>query len=93
MSPLRIDTVYTDDANAWIERQVTDNSGGDLTWAPLVAVDSGDYDITAEWRGDVGSTRVLRVPLVGLEPGTHDIYLQNPNGPDWPLGQVIATRR
>lgn len=90
---LRTDTVYADDTSAWVEREVTDNKGADLTWTPNVAVDAGGYTVAGAWQGTVGPKRVLRIPVVGLTAGTHRLYLQNPNGPDWSLGSVRVQAR
>ena len=90
---LRAETVYSDDTDAYVDRQVTDNSGGTLDWTPLVAVDAGPYDVAASWQGDPGPTRTLRVPLVGLAVGTHRLYLNVPGGTNLSLGSVHVTAR
>ena len=66
---LRAETVYADDTDAYVERQVTDNNGGTLDWPPMVAVDASAYDLAATWQGDPGPSRTLRVPIVGLAVG------------------------
>src|SRR5690606_19437722 len=90
---LKTVTVYADDADAYVDRIVTDAAGTDLTFEPAVAVGAGDFDITATWLGDAAPSRTLRIPVAGLEVGTHRLYLSVPGGNDLDLGGVNITAR
>lgn len=85
--------VLSDDTDASWTFNVEDPDGNDLTFEPTVAIGAGAYDITASWLGTVGPTRRLRVPLTGLEPGNHAVYLHVPGGNDVRLGAVHVHRR
>lgn len=86
-------TVFADDADAYVDRQVTDAAGNPLTFAPLVAIGGGAYDLAATWQGDPAPTRVLRVPVSSLEVGTHRLYLSIPDSNDLDLGYVNVVDR
>lgn len=86
--------VYTDDPDAHATFTVKDRQpDGDLDWEPLVGVGAGDYTITAEWLGDPGTPRDLKVPLTGIESGTKRLYLKVPDDNDIKLGTVIIRSR
>lgn len=87
-------TLYADDADAWVEDQVTDTRGNDLDFEPVVK--SGDVTLPAAWQDEVGPTRVLRTTVggQGLAPGvTHPLRLLNPNGNDVALEAVYLFTR
>ena len=88
-----ITSVLADDPDAYVDREITDATGSDLTWTPTVAIGAAAYNVTAAWQGAVGPTRVLRVPVAGLTAGTHRIYLQIPGGNDLDLGRVYVVAR
>ena len=91
-----IPIIYSDDTDAVIERwEVTDHNGQDLSWTPLVAFDSGDYEVEVTWLGPLGSSRALRVPINGTTFGTglHTAYLQVVGGEDKALGQFMIVAR
>lgn len=89
-------TVYTDDADAFVQWTVTDTDGSNLDWAdPTIAVGTAAY-ISASWQGSASPTRVIRlqVPLgLGLAPGVYGAYLKVPNGSDFHLGQIAVLDR
>lgn len=86
-------TVFDDDPDAFMDRQITDAAGANLTFTPLVAAGSGAFDITAAWQGTAAPTRVLRVPVATLAVGAHHLYLQIPGGNDIDLGWVEVLTR
>ena len=90
-----VPTIYADDPDAYVEFRVTDTTGQDLSWTPMVAFDGGDYTTEAVWQGPLGSTRVLRVPVdSGMSQTTHTVYLRITGGTDQSLGQFyVAARR
>lgn len=83
------------DADAYIERQVTDNAGNDLTFSPVVQIGdgTGPADITGTWQGAAGPTRVVRVPVGPLLEGSHHLWLKVTGGPDIDLGWVEFVSR
>lgn len=89
-------TVYNDDADAFVAWTVTDTAGQTLDWSdPQIAVGAGDYT-SASWEGAAGSTREVRlsVPLgLGLSVGDHRAYLKVPNGNDFFLGTISVRTR
>lgn len=91
-----VPVIYSDDTDAYLDWTITDRTGQELTWTPTVAFDAGAYEVAAEWQGDVGSTRVLRVPVDGSahDQTMHTVYLQVADGVDQRLGQfTVAARR
>lgn len=86
-------TVFADDADAYVDRQVTDAGGNPLTFAPQVAIGAGPYDLTGIWQGDPAPTRILRVPVSSLDVGTHRLYLSIPGSNDLDLGYVNVVER
>lgn len=85
--------VYSDDADAYVDRIITDTAGTDLTFTATVAVDDGAYEIDATWQGDASSERTLRIPVADLAVGTHHLYLSVPGGNDIDLGKVKVVDR
>lgn len=89
-------TVYRDDADAFVSWEVTDSDGQDLDWAdPLVALGSAAY-AAAAWQGVAAPTREIRLQLplgAGLAAGTYAAYLKVPNGSDFTLGHVVILDR
>lgn len=88
-----ITSVLADDPDAYIDREITDATGSNLTWTPNVAIGSGEFNVTGTWQGDVAAKRVLRIPAAGLTAGTHRMYLQIPGGNDLDLGRVYVVAR
>lgn len=86
-------TVLADDPDAYVDREITDATGSDLTFSPKVAFGTAGYTVTAVWQGAAGPKRVLRVPVTGLANGTHRMYLQIPGGNDLDLGRVRVVAR
>jgi hypothetical protein len=85
-------TLFADDADARVDFQITDSTGGTNDWAtPTVNATSNGgttVAITAVWQGDPGASRVLRVPMAGLTPGRHRLRLVVPDGNDVDLDAV-----
>lgn len=91
-----VQVVYADDPDAHAVFEVTDAADGDLDWAdPKVAVGAADYELDAEWLGDPGTPRQIKVPVPDVEPRTtpYTLYLQVPGGNDFPLGRVSIKAR
>ena len=89
-------TVYRDDADAFVTWTVTDTLGSDLDWAtPQIAVGPSAYT-TAEWEGAAGPTREVRLQMplgLGLGRGKWRAYLKVPNGNDFLLGSITILDR
>lgn len=93
---MTIPVIYADDPDAHVDWQVNEDNGVTLDWAtPTAAIDDGDYTVTAQWLGDPGAQRWLRVPLTGLaaRTGGYNIYLRVPGGSDIHLGTVYVRDR
>jgi hypothetical protein len=86
-------TILADDPDAYVDREITDAAGADLTFTANVAIGTAAYTTAGTWQGDVGPKRVLRVPVAGLAVGTHRMYLQIPGGNDLDLGRVRVVAR
>lgn len=87
-------TLYADDADAFVEDQVTDTRGNVLDFDPVVM--AGDVELPAQWLGDPGTTRVLRITVggLGLVGGVrYQLRLVNPNGNDLALEPVYLFTR
>lgn len=91
---LRSVKVPAGDPDAYIERQVTDRDGTDLTFSPTVQVGdgTGPADIAAAWQGAVAPTRVIRVPVGSLTATAH-LWLKVAGGTDVDLGWVEFVTR
>lgn len=86
--------VYTDDPDASWTFTVRSKDDTEIDWSgPLVAIGPAGYVVSGTWETAAGTTRVLRVPLVGLTAGTHRLYLKVPGGADRPMGTVTALVR
>lgn len=86
--------VYSDDPDAAWTFTVTSRDTTEVDWSsPVVAIGSGSYTVNATWTTAAGTTRTLRVPLVGLTAGIKKLYLRVPGGADIALGQVIVKDR
>lgn len=81
--------LYADDPDVHVTYPITDSQGGTNEWPALVRVK--DEEITAEWLGDPGPKRNLRVPLASLGAGTHRLRLIVPGDNDVSLGNVTLT--
>lgn len=89
-----IPTVYSDDPDASWTFTITSRDATQIDWAsPVVAIGSGDYEVAATWDTDAGTTRTLRVPLVGLTKGDKTLYLRVPLGTDISLGTIRVQDR
>lgn len=93
---MRTQTVYTDDADAYVSWTITDELGSNLDWAsPTIALGSNAYQ-SASWQGAAAATREIRLAVpsgLGLAVGVYQAYLKVPGGSDFALGQVrIADR-
>jgi hypothetical protein len=86
-----IPAVYTDDADAVVTWEVTDNDGQNVDWAsPQIAVGGAAYT-SATWLGSPAPIRkiTLAMPLaLSLAGGFHSAYLKVPTGTDLFLGTV-----
>lgn len=82
------------DPDAYIERQVTDNAGNNLTFTPVIQVGdgTGPADITGTWQGAAAPTRVVRVPVGTLTETCH-LWLKVTGGTDIDLGWVEFVTR
>lgn len=83
-------TLYANDPDVFVDFSVVDAGGGTNDW-PSPTVTSGGTSITAAWQGVAASTRTLRVPLISLGAGWHDLRLTVPSGNDVDLGRVYLT--
>jgi hypothetical protein len=90
---LPVVVVYTDDPDASVTRKITSQNGTDLTGTPKVAAGPDGYTITAEWLGDEGPERLIRVPVDDLDEGRYKLYLEVPGFNDLPLGEVLIVER
>lgn len=88
-----ITSVLADDPDAYIDREITDATGTNLTFTANVAIGTGTYTTTGTWQGTPAATRILRIPVAGLTAGTHRMYLQIPGGNDLDLGRVYVVTR
>jgi hypothetical protein len=85
--------VYSDDPDAFVDREITSAAGDDLTFTPMLSVGPGGFTRTGTWQGAVSSKRVLRIPCTELAPGPHHMYLSVPGGNDIDLGYVNVVVR
>lgn len=82
-------TLYADDPDVYVDDEITDATGNNLDWTPIVT--SGDTELSAEWLGDTGPVRTLRTHLTGLTPGNHRLRLNVPGGNDITLNSITLT--